>query len=287
MTDNSTLEMDLRACLDRQATRLPVSVAEAVANPRVAAAVRSPATTLARPWSTGRVRRSGKARVAAVAAAVATGGAGIYVGIGLLDTATPAFASWTSSPETVRASAVGGIEAACEQSRTPAILDARGNSVYAVFDTTDGGRVDCLTTLPGHSTDRDLRGGSWISYSNPTRAMRIAPGPAEPIVLLSAKAPEGNAVHDGRVIWVSGRVSSGITRVTVQTSGGLVQATVRDGMFAAWWPGNDSDTASIVGYDATGHAVSTVSDLACDDAAGQLNPRVTTTGYPPHGGCPN
>src|SRR4051794_770138 len=100
MTDNSTLEMDLRACLDRQATRLPVSVAEAVANPRVAAAVRSPATTLAQPWSTGRVRRSGKARVAAVAAAVATGGAGIYVGIGLLDTATPAFASWTSSPET-------------------------------------------------------------------------------------------------------------------------------------------------------------------------------------------
>jgi hypothetical protein len=272
MTDNSTLDMDLRTCLDRQAARLPASVAEAVANPRLA--------TVARHPSRGRVWRSGRARVAAVVTAVVTG-AGIYLGVGVIDTSTPAFASWTSSPEPVPATAVGGIEAACGQSRAPAILDARGNSVYAVFGTSGGDRVDCLTTLPGHRTDRGLR-GAWITHST---AMPTTPGPAEPIVLLSVKVPEGNAVHDGRFIWVSGRVSPGITRVTVQTSGGPVRATVRDGMFAAWWPGNDSDTASIVGYDTAGRAVSTLSDLTC--GATTINPRVTTTGHPPQGGCPN
>jgi hypothetical protein len=284
MTDNSTLEMDLRACLDRQASRLPAPVAEAVANPRVVVTARRPSTNLARYWSGGRVWRLGKARAVAVAVAVVTG-AGIYLGVGLVDTATPAFASWTSSPEPVPAGAVGGIEAACQQPQAPAILDARGNSVYAVFDTSGGGQVDCLTTLPGHSPDRGLPSGGWITHGSLSTAARTTPSPAEPVVLLSVKAPEGNAVHNGRFTWVSGRVSSNITRVTVQTSGGLVQATVRDGMFAAWWPGNDSDTARIVGYDTTAQAVSTVSELTCGIAT--INPRVTTIGYPPQGGCRN
>lgn len=223
--------------------------------------------------------------VAAAGAACVVAVAGLLVLAG--QHSAPAFGSWQSRPGSITASARAGLAAACRQpaAAVPVILDPRGNSVYALYARA-GSIEDCLTTIPGQHPDRGLP-DSWLTTGLLSDVAVTRPDPAHPVVVLSAKSPEGNNPrHRPEVGWVSGRVAPGVARVRVQTSGGIVDASVRNGYFAAWWPGNDGDTAMLTGFDAAGSTVGSVDELSCTDIATQrFSPRYRTPGYPPTGGC--
>ena len=126
---------------------------------------------------------------------------------------------------------------------------------------------------PSWYTVTDLPGGA------------ASPTPGHPLQVLSVKAPEGNGVHPGqKVTWVGGRVDGSVARVEVETSDGTLEATVAHGYFAAWWPGNDGDTAVVLARDGHGRQLARADDPTCVRAGGPA-PRLRVTGHKPVGGC--
>lgn len=115
-------------------------------------------------------------------------------------------------------------------------------------------------------------------------AVESAAGPGEPLVVLSAKAPDGNSVLGHPITWVSGRVSPAVAHVDVATAAGTVEATVHGGAYAAWWPGNDGATATVRAYDNQEHLLSTINELNCAKRA-PIDPRIHVTGKTATGGC--
>ena len=247
-------------------------------------------------------RHSTRYRWAAVAAATFVGaGAGALV---IIDRGGgSAFASWVSRPQSISAGQAAGVRGVCTGAVSPStskggaivvggaqpanlgrvvLIDRRGSTAYAVF--TDGRTwSDCVATIPGLTPDKGLP-NSYRHYGSIADVEDSATGPDQPMVVLSAKAPEGNNVLGHPITWVSGRVSAAVARVDVATSTGTVVATMGDGAFSAWWPGNDGATAAVRAYDKNGHLLSTITGLNCAQRA-LLDPRIQVTGQRPAGGC--
>jgi hypothetical protein len=230
----------------------------------------------------GAVRRRPVFQRGLVAAALI---AGVTTGVIALSMSgsSNAFASWISRPGTISESETAGVDAECRESDPslgrPVIVDRRGHSAYAVYANRSE-TTDCLMTVPGETPDKGLPSG-WVSHQSVGRA---APSVQLPLLVLSAKAPEGNSVHGLPVTWVSGRIDRSVATVTVDTSDRTVEATVRDGWFAAWWPGNDGDTAVVHAYSTKGALLETADDLNCV-AGARLDPRVQLPQRAPAGGC--
>ena len=123
-----------------------------------------------------------------------------------------------------------------------------------------------------------------MELSGQPSAVVSTPSSEYPLVVLAAKSPEGNDVHQHNVTWASGLVGPSVARVQVATAAGSVTATLTDGRFAAWWPGNDGDTAVVRAYDAAGVLLATVDQLSCD-SDGRFSPRMTAPDGTRTGGC--
>ena len=135
--------------------------------------------------------------------------------------------------------------------------------------------------MPGQPADPDLRD---VEFSLEMPAVVSTPSTEHPLVALAAMSPYGNNVHKHDVMWVSGRVDPSVASLTVATAAGRVTPTVADGRFAAWWPGNDGDTAVVRAYDHGGRLLATVDQLNCD-SDGRFSPRMTAPDGTRTGGC--
>lgn len=262
---SASLEDRLRVVLAREAERGPVL------------------QTLRQRPAANRGRRVGLVTASAAAVtALAVGAVSFGTSSGT------AFAGWTSSPTPVGAAVTAALAKACGIG-TPLIADVRGRAGYvvgtplpgSVAAALHGNPIDCLSNVPGEKADPDLR-DSWVSAQQPAAVATAAP--ANPLVVLSAKSPEGNAVHRHDVTWVSGVVDRSVASVRISTSSGLVTATVAGGRFAAWWPGNDGDIDVVRAYAVNGTLLSTVTELSCYPG-GLFSPKVQLPGEQPTGGC--
>jgi hypothetical protein len=94
--------------------------------------------------------------------------------------------------------------------------------------------------------------------------------PSRPIVVVGASGqkgidgPDGSKVIKGsEVTWVWGRIDPSIASVIVTTRSAQYVPTITNGLFAAWWRGNNSDQTVVRGFDAAGNEVAFVDQVNC------------------------
>lgn len=208
------------------------------------------------------VRRHRALRVAAAAAAVAAVGTGAFA----LSTAgaPPAYASWTATPAPVSAADNTVFEQACrDQAKgmiewfgdgtlTVRLAERRGDFVAMLltgsgtneFGPTDA-NVTCVGVLPVGGTDvTDLNsaagGGSAAEGYNPSNAFAKPTGAQFYEGGMSQFTMGGSWLGGGGepASFVNGEVSRDVVALTIHSFDGTsVDASIKDGTYAAWWPG--------------------------------------------------
>ena len=179
------------------------------------------------------------APIAAAAAALAVFSPNLY-------SDDSAFASWTAQPAAPSVDDVAEAGALCSEFWANSSLDdplpdlevalaeQRGDWTYTVMTTSDHQYVDCMLQLdrglignllgPGFSS-----GGGGLTPLSPQ-----APDP-EQIEAVSYGGTGNDS--DVAVLAVSGRAGADVRSVVAHTpTTGDVQAPVKDGVWAAWWP---------------------------------------------------
>ncbi len=201
-----------------------------------------------------RGRRLRRARRAPLLAGVMAIAAGAVV-IGLPGTATPsAFAAWTATPRVLSPGDTAAITASCQDGDQPlparALSDARGDFAFLLF--TDGTRaVSCERY---HHNGYWREGGS--SSLEVTQRRQVLDG----AVAMSLEEAGDLTVHSEHAASVWGWTGPRATRVVVTADGRTTQATVHEGVFAAWWPhsGPTSTGGQITAYDSAGRPLRTM-----------------------------
>lgn len=193
----------------------------------------------------------------ALVGVAATGALAIVAGLTLPGIGSDeAYASWTPAPSALTGTDLLRAETACGNSSTRAttvLAERRG--VFAFTLRTDRDQVtDCLVTLNGTG------GGS-------ARDLETLRDPADGQALVAAFFTTWNP-DDGHASAVYGRVGDAVEAVTITRSTGYeVQATVADGWWAAWWPGDTDPDATLTVRRTDGTATRPVAldDPAVDD----------------------
>jgi len=156
--------------------------------------------------------------------------------------APAAFAGWSAKPTAAAADQISSAEAGCRQQLESAPGGPAGAPAPAM-----------PTNLPVALTD--VRGPfTFVVFADDTHTATCISGPQFASVAGSgssqpAPAPSASQIavrqsqHSSRAgsaySFVEGRVGSAVTGATLALSGGgHVQATVQNGWFVAWWPGN-------------------------------------------------
>lgn len=147
-----------------------------------------------------------------------------------------AFASWTPEPSAVTGVELDRFAEACEdafapdQVGDPFLAERRGDFVAVLFRVTDPERSStCLVQAPV---------GGDIEQVSPIGAS----GGSGPMYLPPAGQITGGAISQfemaGEVAsFTDGAVGDDVVGVTIHSDGQTVEATVKDGQYAAWWPG--------------------------------------------------
>jgi hypothetical protein len=232
------LEHELRERLTAAADSLP-----ATAGSRVRAHDYRPRTRSLRPPV---------AAGALTAAAVA--GAAVWV-VAFSSQTTSAFAGWSATPTAGSPKQVSAAESACRHRLTssappgarsgggpapaggpdiahlrPVLTDTRGPFTWAIFAGSDA-TASCIT-------------GPSLTMTSASGGVAVT-AVAGKIALTSAsqtQTPAGNAYS-----FVEGRAGSGVTAATlVLDDGAHVQATIQNGWFVAWWPGDRGARSALV-----------------------------------------
>lgn len=163
----------------------------------------------------------------------------VFVGVSVL---TPsgqvAYAGWEATPSAATAAALTAAETECApaaaEGGTERVLEQRGSYVLAVY--ADSGVISqCLT-----GTDITTAG---------TSTTAALPAPAEPdTVAVYDDGAHAWGAGDGEVMSVVGRVGADVRSVSVENEAGLVvDASIDDGWFTAWWPGESpAETITVV-----------------------------------------
>ncbi|MEL7977726.1 hypothetical protein AAG589_17810 [Isoptericola sp. F-RaC21] len=197
------------------------------------------------------IRRSARPAVlagAAAAAVVAVAG----VATVWWPTSQPAYASWTAVPTGLTASEVSARAGACPAAAHgitqgddgpqvddvpigPVLAEQRGDYTYVLL-TGDGAAGECLVTVQA-SGATDVVAGDAVLNAAPA-----VPGPRDVTTLQSGTASwsEGDT-GDGALTSAYGRAGADVASVSLTlTSGERVEATVQDGWWAVWAPGEAS-----------------------------------------------
>jgi hypothetical protein len=170
-------------------------------------------------------------RIGKLPAIGALGAAGTAAAVAALVTvgssAAPAFAGWKAAPTNPAPGQLAQAAQACGQDLgSPILSDSRGPytaSIYADSTTSDV----CLS-------------GNGVSMSSSSTSQAPASVAAGQIQSSGGGTRDsaGNALT-----LVDGRTGSGVTAVTIDRSdGSSVQATVANGWYLAWWPGDVAAT---------------------------------------------
>lgn len=201
-----------------------------------------------------RGRRLRRARRAPLLAGVTTLTAGALV-LGLPSASTPsAFAAWTPTPRVLTPSDTTAIAASCQDGTQPlppaAISDARGAFAFTLF--TDGTRA---LSCGRYHHDGSWREGGSSSSAQVTQRQQVLDG--APVSLEEA----GDlTIGDDHAASVWGWTSTRVTRIVVTADGHTTQATIHNGVFAAWWPHStpNSTGGHLTAYDNAGTPLRTI-----------------------------
>ena len=207
----------------------------------------------------------------AVGVAVVAAGAAVAVTVPSLlpGTAGQALASWTASPGSLTGEQVMPQARACAgngrggaSTADPAdvlLAEQRGLATLLIMEK-DSGTIDlCLSAGPGK--DEQLA------------SMSLAGGPLPAPPAGTVTLETMSSVGTGGLLWtgerwrsnVVGLAGAGVTRVDVRLdSGENLQASVKNGWWAAWWPGpegGEADGMTVIVHTADGTTSHRVGDL--------------------------
>ena len=177
-----------------------------------------------------RHRRVG--RLPALGAAGATGlaaAAGVIVALG--SGAAPAFAGWQAKPTAAAPTQIAQAVQDCGQGLgSPVVTDSRGPYTAAIYAKSTTSNV-CLA-------------GNGISMASGSTSSKVST-PAPDVIQFGGGGMRDSA--GDALTLADGRVGTAVTGVTIDLSDGTdVQATVSNGWYLAWWPGNVSATTAQV-----------------------------------------
>lgn len=166
--------------------------------------------------------------------AVGVGGlaaaAGVIVALG--SGAAPAFAGWQAKPSRPAAGQLAQAAQACGQGLgSPILTDSRGPYTAAIYAQANTSAL-CLS-------------GAGVSMASRTTTANPK-GSIAPDGVQFAGGGMRDSAGDALTV-ADGQVGSAVTGVTIQLSDGTaVQATVSNGWYLAWWPGNVTATQAQV-----------------------------------------
>jgi hypothetical protein len=257
--------------------------------------------TFESPRHVGRGRRALTA--AAAVAVVAAGAAGV---LSRRDSARIVFGESTAKPSLPLALTSGERDTAIARcgedsfGESVGVVDARPEGLLVGHITGDGWAT-CLfpsntSSAASSATTIAIRGNE---VGRTPFSLMGESSPVRPIVVVDALSPEGtdgptNAIDGSEVTWVWGRIDPSIATVIISTRSGRYIPTITNGLFAAWWRGNNGDETIVRGYDASGTEVAFVDQLNCAAAApvqikgSQYTPptrRLVVRGQYVEGGC--
>ncbi len=191
-----------------------------------------------------------------------TGGA--VAAILILSSGASVAEGWTAVPSTPSAAAVAAATAACNWvndrngppilSGTPVLTDGRGSYTAAIYVDGHVAHI-CISNGQHEGTGIEMNG----------RILSVeAPGPDQ---LGSPSGGGGRAPgfpgSSGQEMDVQGLAGSDVSAVTFKfADGSAVEATVQNGWYFAWWPG-DSWPSSVRVTTSTGTLTSPMSVAAC------------------------
>ncbi len=202
-----------------------------------------------------RGRRLRRARRAPLLVGVTAVAASVVLLGGLPGSSTPsAFAAWTATPRLLTPADTAAITASCQDGNGPlpatAISDARGDFAFTLF--TDGIRaVSC---------ERYHRGGFWREGGSSSLAVTQREQVLNNTVAISLEQASDLTNHNDHAASVWGWAAPRAARIVVTADGHTTQATVHDGVFAAWWPhnGRNSTGGRLTAYDSGGTPLRTI-----------------------------
>lgn len=203
---------------------------------------------------TGSGWRPRRGRVALAGGMLAAATAGLVV-LPSLSGSDQAFATWTPAPRGMSAQERADAAAGCRQSQKegpgaeyadelssaePAIAERRGVWATVVLVGSDGFSAMCITDDSSHPFAKDMIGSLGAPADN------AAPGPRA----LAATDLGVGTMNAGDVSLAAGVAGSDVVAVVYRSRiRGNVSATVSQGRFALWLPGNELKYASSNGVD--------------------------------------
>jgi len=161
--------------------------------------------------------------------------------------APSAFAGWSADPTTPTSGQVQAAESHCLKSNpqlasaTPTLVDTRGPYTVLVYGASGPGGAGCVMT----PSAQGLHQNPDFPLGDLTNATAVAPDAIVPLTGVLAfagpYAPTATEQLTVQLILSVGRVGTDVTGVTLMLADGTrVEATVTNGWYAAWWPGNPS-----------------------------------------------
>ena len=182
----------------------------------------------------------------------------VAVALPLTTGGQPAFADWTEKPAVASEQDAQALRAACldqvgetvggdgaprvaSEDLETRLADRRGAWVSVLLTWTGADRyqftVACLGHLPPRSTDEPsdvthalMGGGGWA----PPTGHELAEGSTAELSVSSGFLGLGEG---GQAATTTGDVGPGVVGVTVHAGSTTIEASVKDGTYAAWWPG--------------------------------------------------
>jgi len=152
-----------------------------------------------------------------------------------------AFAAWTSHAQATDTRTAAAIDSDCRTTgKIPAalprrVLDRRGDFALSIY--TDGQRLAVCDRFRGSKEPLFTQGGS----SGPgavTQASAVTP--AHPVAIEGSEATF--LANQGSAISAYGWVGPAVTKVVINSGDYTTTATLSDGLFSGWWPGDASGT---------------------------------------------
>ena len=165
-----------------------------------------------------------------------------------------AFAAWTSHAQPTDSRTATAIDRSCRGSvgALPLlVLDRRGDFALSVY--TDGQTIAVCDRFRG-SQQQFFTQGSISGPEAVTQAKAVTPN--HPVAFEGSGA--SFQVHEGSASYAYGWIGSAVAKVVIDSGGYRTTATLTDGLFSAWWPGNANGTVSTVtctAYDNAGQVL--------------------------------
>ncbi|MFJ4107987.1 hypothetical protein [Oerskovia enterophila] len=200
-------------------------------------------TTAAATYTATKNTRAPRHRGALVGA-VATGALALTVGLAVpWLSQDDAYATWTATPTALSGEALADAETACDivvpaPAATTVLAEQRGIFTFTLR-TDDREVMDCLL-------DEDGTGG--LSSTNLDSLREPTKGEVTIVTYFTTWNP-----NNGHATAIYGRTGDEVSAVNITRSNGFkIEATVSNGWWAAWWPGDTDPDATVTMHHSDG-----------------------------------